>query len=415
MTADTSGTFAEMFIIIALARLIDHVEHRCQTEGEDYPVIVNLSFGLSAGPKDGSSLLDRFIDAIGTHRGPDRAAMQFVVPAGNHRLARCYAHLDRPLTAERPPLWWHLPPDDPTPSFMEIWSAPMHTAPSTLPLSLSLQSPMHHAATPLAAVPMDTVQELRAADALLARAYVQWVPNGSGGRIRLTLVTPPTIPGGRESVCVPSGDWRILIEPAEGTAPIAWPLDLMIQRDDMIPGYRTGGRQSRFEDSQYRVSSAGGFTFNKDRKTADGHWPYVRRRGTMNALATARDTVVVAGCYADTLELVGYSGEGAGKAGIREPDASAPASFNRLRGGIQAAGSRSGSRVGVEGTSVAAPTLSRELAKATRPMRERPRLSGVPLLHADLKGNKPPAVLPVAENVKRDRYEPKTSANQVAN
>jgi hypothetical protein len=139
VTADTLGTFAEISIIIALVRLLDHIEQRCQRDGHDYPVIVNLNFGLTAGPKDGTSLLDRFIDEINVARGHDRAPVQIVMPAGNHRLSQCHAVLTEPLSADARALFWRLSPDDPTSSFLEIWTAPLASKPDTLPPSLDLK------------------------------------------------------------------------------------------------------------------------------------------------------------------------------------------------------------------------------------------------------------------------------------
>ncbi|MEP4196223.1 MAG: S8 family serine peptidase [Aliishimia sp.] len=396
VTADTSGTYAEIFIILALARLLDHVEQRCLKDGKDYPVIVNLSFGLSAGPKDGSSLLDRFIDAIPKFRGPDRAPVRMVMPAGNHRLARSCARLEAPLDASAPPLFWSLSPDDKTPSFLEIWSSRMNKRPENLNMSIALISPMSDTGATLYGAEMDSVHSLGDETNMQARAYVQWVPQEEVGRVRITLAVPPTIPTSPGAPYVTAGDWRLLIAP-EGATPLGWPLDLMIQRDDMIPGFRNGGRQSRFFDPRYSEQHATGRVMTSDPVSASP--AHIRREGTLNALATANDTIVVAGCYADTLKPVSYSGTGSRAMGVRMPDVSAPASVSRLRGGISAAGTRSGSRIGVEGTSVAAPTMARELAKASRPITERPKLSGVPMLRTSMSEDAAPTVLPVGEDM----------------
>jgi hypothetical protein len=406
VTADTSGTFTEIFIIIALVRLLDHIEQRSLRDGQDYPIIVNLSFGLTAGPKDGSSLLDRFIDQINQSRGFDRAPISIVMPAGNHRLSQCHAVLNQPLTKDAAPLFWRVLPDDPTPSFLEIWTAPLPNKPDVNPLSLGLKVAAEPMFSALPAGPVDVSYSLRRNGKFLARAYVQWVAGASGaGRVRVTLAVPASIAISRGAPFVPPGDWQLNTDQVEEYEPSIWPLDLTIQRDDMIPGFRGGGRQSHFADNAYRTNDLAGHTITEDRPDENGALPYVRRVGTLNSLATAKDTVVVGGCYADTLRAVGYSGEGSTASGVRGADVVAPASVSRSRSGIRVAGSRSGSRIGVEGTSAAAPTVARELAKATRPITERPRLSGISLLRPDFDGKNVPTLLPIAEDLTKTRTD----------
>lgn len=406
VTADTSGTFTEIFIIIALVRLLDHIEQRSLRDGQDYPVIVNLSFGLTAGPKDGTSLLDRLIDAINKARGFDRPPVIIVMPAGNHRLTQSHAMLNQPLVGCENPLFWRLSPDDPTPSFLEIWTAPLPSKPDVLPLSVGLRMPDSTDFATLTGGAVDACHSLRCDGRFVARAYVQWVPHDAdAGRLRITLAVPATVATARGAPFVPCGDWQLNIEQTDASSPSVWPIDLTIQRDDMISGFRGGGRQSRFADALYHTHDPSGRPLYDDRAEKFGQMPHIRRSGTLNSLATARDTVVVGGCFADTLDAVGYSGEGSAASGVRGPDVVAPASVNRLRGGIRVAGARSGSRIGVEGTSAAAPTLARELAKSTRPITERPRLSGISLLRRSMGGNILPTLLPIAEDLTQAEIE----------
>lgn len=415
---DTSGTFAEIFVILGMVRLISHVERRSQREGKDYPLVINISLGLTAGPRDGTSLLDRFIAAVNAQRPSDRVPIRIVVPAGNFRQAKVHAVLDAPVDAQASPLFWTIAPDDSTPSFLEIWSTPLPRKPEVLPISLTLRPAQSKEAAPLGPVPLDGVFDLSSGPRFAARCYTQWVPKridkpSAGGRVRLTLAVPPTVPGNPARAYTVPGPWQLLLEPAN-TSPSqsGWPLDLVVQRDDMIPGYRGGGRQSYLQDRQYIQVDARGFTVTKDRPGPDGTLPYVRRAGTINAFATAPEIVVVGGCYADTLEPVDYSGEGgSGGQGLRGIDASASASMQRMRGVIRAAGSRSGSRIGVGGTSIAAPVMSRELAKAMRPLSERPKLSGVSLLRRSSHDTDPPPVLPITENLS-DRYQNSSGAHK---
>ena len=421
LVMDTSGTFAEIFIILGILRLVDHAEQRSQREGRDYPLVINISLGLTAGPRDGSSLLDRFIAAIEAERPRDRVPIRFVLPAGNFRQAQVHAVLEAPLDEAAPPLFWQILPDDRTPSFLEIWSSPLRERPQHVPFDVAIQPSGHAIAAALETVPLDGVFDLFTDEGRqIARCYTQWVPQrsdrpASAGRVRVTLALPPTVPGRPGRPCATPGAWRLLItsEMAD-VSDAGWPLDLVVQRDDMIPGYRGGGRQSFLRDARYTRVDDRGFTVTRDAPGPDGSYSHVRRAGTINAFASAPEVVVVGGCYADTLEPVDYSGEGGLEGlGLRAVDASAPSSMRRMRAFISAAGSRSGSRVGVGGTSIAAPVMSRELAKAMRPMNERPKLSGVPLLRRSPDDTIPPPVLPVGESTP-DRYWEKSTSGSSA-
>ena len=53
-------------------------------------VVINISFGYTAGPHDGSGLLERFMELVVQLRPNTR----FVLPAGNEHLSRCHAEID---------------------------------------------------------------------------------------------------------------------------------------------------------------------------------------------------------------------------------------------------------------------------------------------------------------------------------
>lgn len=88
----------------------------------------------------------------------------------------------------------------------------------------------------------------------------------------------------------------------------------------------------------------------------------MRRRGTVNAYATGQHSIVVAGYRASDGAPAIYSGAGRAHPGARLPDLAAISEESPAHRGVLAAGTYSGSCRMMNGTSVAAPQLTRKLA-----------------------------------------------------
>ena len=130
---DTAGTFIEQYIILALERIQQRVRWLEAAAGRRYPLVVNLSFALTAGAQHRRGLLDSYLRVAAARHHADLPAAQrmplvVVGPAGNHRLTKSHAVVPGP--GAHPPLFWHLLPDDRTPSFIEVWSAPHPKVPA---------------------------------------------------------------------------------------------------------------------------------------------------------------------------------------------------------------------------------------------------------------------------------------------
>jgi hypothetical protein len=150
-------------------------------------------------------------------------------------------------------------------------------------------------------------------------------------------------------------------------------IDAWIQRDETPYGYRRRGRQSRFEDPDYVRFDAYGYPLEED---PENHKSYIRRSGTLNAIATGAATVAVAGYrYSDGLPAT-YSASGPEatdsaklNSGFRRsPDAMAVSDDSVTCRGVLAAGTRSGSVAAMNGTSVAAAYVTRLLAEKEIPV-----------------------------------------------
>ncbi len=377
VTHDTSGSFIALFVMWAFEavlnrarRMIEATQSRLRSSFQ-IPVVVNLSYGLTAGPKDGSGLLERFLsDRISKWRAEHGdASLSVFAPMGNHRLTRTHARLEAPGSGTD--LSWRLLPDDPSPSFLEIWGAKREARPERPTLRPSLSTPQRRLDLPAPAPPdFDQFVDLSLDEGLppAARAYFFWVPTEldqphGPGREHVALVVQPTRPEEPGGPFVRPGNWPVSVL-SDGDDQ-SWPVDVYVQRDDALPGYRRRGRQTRLGDSTYRTVDDRGRVIAADPPSPGT----IRRAGTYNALASGPEVTLVAGVREIGGELTSsklldaeFSGLGFADAvdGLRaSADTSATAAGPHTSPGLSAAGAKSGSRIKVRGTSFASPAAAR--------------------------------------------------------
>ncbi len=368
VTRDTAGTFSPWFVLLAILHVLDRARRLAvELERGPMPVAINLSYGVTAGSKDGGGMVEGLQRAVARAGLPGIGPVRFVLPAGNHRQGRLRARVP-----EGGALAWQVPPDDATPSFLEIWGPPLETAPP--PMRAALRPPGGEAREVRLA--HGTASELTAGGRHLARAYLG-LHRAPDGRTRevMTLALPAT----DEAAAVrgPPGLWRLGVS---GTGPF----EAHIQRDDAIPGFGGGARQMRFADPDYAPHGPEGRPFPYDPPEAG----WTRREGTINAWTTggAPAQIAVAGAmpaappgppWSPGAPPAGggapegdahYSGLPADAAG---PDHPATRALSRavcdltpVTRGVRAAGAFAGGAVRAAGTSVAAPQVARALADA---------------------------------------------------
>jgi hypothetical protein len=206
---------------------------------------------------------------------------------------------------------------------------------------------------------------LKSGDDVLCQVSYQYVSPPTRRAVFLIAVSATAVleegGAGAEAVA-PFGVWQLKItdislEPDEHVS--AW-----IQRDDTSYGFPIIGRQSYFDDSRYRRFDVAG----REEQVDDGN-SIVRRAGSLNGIATGETTVVIGGLLRKELRPAKYSSGGpTEKKRDAEPyrtgpDALAPSDDSVVRAGTLAAGARSGSVVAMNGTSVAAPLITRWIAE----------------------------------------------------
>jgi hypothetical protein len=355
VTERTSGVFLTPAVIDALHYILkraDQIAH--DTQSAPLPIAVNISYGTIAGPHDGTGLFEAAIDRLIAARP---TALRVVLPAGNHYLARCHAKFDLQATSSQL-LNWRVQPDDKAASFIEIWLPELakdgHTRPQvevriTTPTRESSDwiGPGQHWYWP-------THDNVR----FWARNF-----DPAGERPWIFLAMAPTADLSPSPRTAPSGTWLVEVRNT-GNAASDVIVDAWIQRGDTPFGYPLWGRQSRFDDDKYKRFDRAGRPWQDD--TDDS---YIRRLGSVNALATGQRPIVIGGFRRCDKTPSEYSGSGPTATPTvvpprrTGPDAAAAADDSPVLLGLLAAGTRTGSVAAMSGSSVAAPQITRRISE----------------------------------------------------
>jgi hypothetical protein len=184
------------------------------------------------------------------------------------------------------------------------------------------------------------------------------VHQATGGRRMILVAIAPTATAHPTRRVAPPGHWRVEIQNGSGRE---LELDAWIQRDDNVHGFRRRGRQSAFDDREYVRLDANGRPVEEDQPKS-----YVQRAGTLNSIGTGNETIVAGGYRGSDGAPALYSARGPDDPpdGVRAgPDAMEVSERSISRRGVLAAGARSGSTLAMNGTSVAAPQLTRWIAE----------------------------------------------------
>ncbi len=317
-------------------------------------VIINLSYGPTTGPHDGMAELETALTALvadydGTSGKPK---LEIVLAAGNSYLTEGHVvfrrHHNQPDHVE----WtWRLPPDNTVLCFSEVWMKTVHAG----NVSVTLTSPS--GAIYDSTIPT-TAQSLAGVDGPIA-----WGSDDTMWRLQVK----PTIASA--GLVAEHGDWTIGVAGVPHHAEV----HAYVARSDPNMGVRTGAKLSYFVDPTWERTRSASASCTRVNGEFDKSGSLIRRFGTLNGIATARDSDVhVAGGY---VILDGrkspYSSAGPARPGPLAhrvgPDYLLPCDESYALQGIRAGGSRSGSVFRLIGTSAAAPQLARWVVDSTLP------------------------------------------------
>lgn len=318
---DTSGGWLALNVVDAL----EYVFARTHPEAK---LVINLSYGAMAGPHDGSSALEAFIESLHARRPRDFA---LVLPAGNGFRSRGHARADVAAGALQR-LAFDVRADDPTETFVELWHS---AAPG---FRVGVEAPDGTTLGPLAA----------GHDAAQGEAFALFRDAPQGGtRHRTVLCLGPAsrLPGA--PAAVPPGRWTLLLD-ARGHAAEAVQVDAWIERDEPVHGTLfPSRRQARFVAEHLPADAP-----------ACAASPPVDPCETLNSLAHGPSPIVVgAARQRDAPQVCEYSGCSVG----RPVDVVALGDESAVMPGVRAAGTRSGRSWRMAGTSAAAPQVTRRI------------------------------------------------------
>jgi hypothetical protein len=344
------------------------------------PLVINFSYGLLAGPKDGSQPLEQALSALVDYRNKKKhLRTRLVMPAGNSYRTRAAARMEL-KPSNRDNVDWMVSPDDETANFIEIWLD--GKADRRSPVEVTLTPPQEHSGLTLRPE-AGTMYALMADGRPIAGLYYHVFPRGKKTRERIMLAVNPTV---RNEGCrdlAPSGRWNVSIKNKMKHAITA---HVYVQRNDTPFGYPLRGRQSRLDRKD---------AYARDKDTGDYREPAkgcpITHQETLSSIATCSPippdhTIVVGGAEAsENYPPADYTASG--PTILRKgPDCSAIADDGDAHRGVLAAGTLSGTVVAMNGTSVAVPQITREVANGlemntnthtAKIVRGKPRISGV--------------------------------------
>ncbi|MGI9394938.1 MAG: hypothetical protein ACR2OY_09855 [Boseongicola sp.] len=376
-----SGNFLEFFAIHAIDYILDRSDRiwaACGYGEGSFPVVINLSYGLQAGPKDGQMLIEKVIRQATARAEQENRIIRIVLPVGNDLLSEGAAELDLSAGVSQS-LFWRLKPEDHTPNYAEIWSDVLkgpYKPGSPHPQSVKLAPPAGPKGPPGPGKDgqIATLTESNDPTTPLARIYCRVADDApllSGKptlhRMVYVLCTRPTLNSERTQM-TPAGSWTIEVEPSGKGSAIAW---AYVQSDQSLTHGSETGLVSTFAHPDFQTYDEFGrlidaYSYTTPPVQTDTS-PPIRRLGTMNAIGH-NDAARVIGSYrmsdgkpsifssaADPMNAVG---------GRAAPSALLPGENGAARFGLLAAGSKSGSAVAMAGTSFSTALATRRIAMA---------------------------------------------------
>ena len=311
-------------------------------------IVINVSYGPTTGPHDGTALLEAALTAFVTkYNGtPGKPKLEIVLPAGNAYLSEGHIVYTRHTTQPDQVEWtWRLPPDNSVLCFAELWMNKLNPGPATV----TLTSPSGATWAPVT-VP-------------LPPPYTGVYGPTQFGNHTMWLLSVASTRDGEEH-----GDWRIQVS----GVPKNTQLHAYVARTDPNLGVRTGAKRSYFVDHNWEMTRSAQASCMYAGGEFDATGSLIRRDGTLNGIATANASRVhVAGGYIlSNRRKSPYSSAGPARGPVtfrKGPDYALLGDESYALGGIRAGGNRSGTVFRLIGTSAAAPQLARHVANTSIP------------------------------------------------
>lgn len=359
-TADTSGLSLEPYLDAA----IQYIRYRAHLIAAErgigpIPIVINFSYGHHLGAHDGTSSSERAIEQhIADRMATDGVPLRVVVPSGNSHLSRSHAIVDF-NDGDTKELNWRIQPDDKTWSFMEIWMPPGMPADR---VRIRLSTPSGVSTAELGEVDrgFEQLPPGGISDPYFCRIMYHFIPADNRGVFLVDVQPTERLSpegGSAAEPTAPSGRWTLTL--TKRALPDDETINAWIQRDGPPLGFPIRGRQSYFDNECYEHFDDYGRPIEVDDLTCE-----IRREGTISGLATSDGEMIVVGGYIRKEDRPSLYSAGGPTSGTRVgPDAMTVSNDSVVHRGRIAAGTRSGSTSILDGTSVAAPQVTRWISE----------------------------------------------------
>ncbi|MGL4240939.1 MAG: hypothetical protein ACRCTI_07485, partial [Beijerinckiaceae bacterium] len=373
---DTVGFGKDAFVLAAFHYVFERADRIESAYGlGPLPLVINFSFGFTAGPHDGSDRLEEAINTLVAARRATGRATRLVMPAGNHFAARLHGVIDAAnADGGTFDLKWRCQPDDKTANYLEVWyptdvwsGGMIADAPDAVEIAAPDGSVVWRSSdTPSAtyADPPQRYWDIRKGGAIIAQLSVD---RHRSSRWRLMLITSPTASRTGRGPVAPAGLWRVKLNVSglgDGR------IDCRIQRDTNPQHPELGARQSYFDEPRDRQVDGSGHPLQSD----DAAF-FVRCFDTLNGLSTHGAVDVVAGYVGASAGIWSPGqrpaparycsagpGDGVSPGDSGTVDLAAPSDAASGLQGIRGAGTRGAAVSRLSGTSAAAPQIARAIA-----------------------------------------------------
>jgi hypothetical protein len=358
-TIDTSGLTMGSYVLQAVRMITTWAD--AFSEEHPLPLVINFSYGLLAGPKDGSQYLEKALADMIHHRNKRHQnpnLTRLVMPAGNSYRTRAAARLELKKRVET--LEWVIHPDDGATNYVEIWlDTGAEGKRGEAPVEVWLTAQDGRTSHPIRPS-VGHLHQATIGGGAIAGIYFQRIQHGKTVRERILLAVNPTVRNDECRELAPSGRWTLSIRNLTKKKITA---HVYVQRDDTPFGYPRRGRQSYFDHAG---------AYERDPQTGDYR---MQKEGcpiiyadTLSSIATCpmdeSDHVIVVGAAEASEGQPPSDYTSSGPTKLRAgPDNSAFADDGDAHWGRLAAATFSGSVVAMRGTSVAAPQIVRLVAQ----------------------------------------------------
>ncbi|MBS8259331.1 hypothetical protein DYI23_03770 [Roseibium polysiphoniae] len=387
---DTSGFGKEMYMLSALHYIFERSRRIARHfESPELPLVVNFSYGWSAGRHDGNSEMEIAIEELLKLRREEQAATEIVMPIGNNFQSRIHGRFsEQDFDQDKLRVHWHLQPDDGTSSYLEMW-LPEEIDPAGY--TVTLTPPDRPGGPNPTSIDISPDMDLSGQDDGDPRRFEEIELKGEvigqmsadkhrGNRWRIMIALIPTIYRRGVARKAPSGTWTVELSRSPKSSKLGEGENILIwlQRDDDPSDLKTHGRQSYLLAPENPQAMQFVRPKSPVRKySADV--PNISGFGATNAVAASASTTRVSGYILQSGHPSDYSGAG----GVKkvpdgsyvswgpQPEVSAVTDQSRTQPGIWSIGTTSGTRSKLIGTSAAAPSVARLMvrnAAAGRPL-----------------------------------------------